>query len=79
MLNPRFDATHAGCFAKAGFYLMAMRQEHITEDEIRAATRQQGVREVGQVHVVILEINGSFAVLRDRGNRSSLLQVVIDA
>ena len=66
-------------FYEGQFLRDAMRREHVNEDEVRAVLRQQGVREIDQVHAVVLEINGTFSVLPERGPRSSLLQDVIDA
>lgn len=65
-------------FYEGQFLTDAMRLEHVNEDELRAAMRQQGVREIDQVHAVVLEINGSFSVLRERDTRSSLLQDVAE-
>jgi uncharacterized membrane protein YcaP (DUF421 family) len=54
-----------------------MKREHVNEDEIRAAIRKQGIRELDQVHAVVLEISGTFSILTGRGTRSSLLQDVV--
>jgi uncharacterized membrane protein YcaP (DUF421 family) len=51
-----------------------MRREHLNEDEIRAVMRQHGIRELSHVHPVVLEINGTFSVLRAHRHRSSLLE-----
>jgi uncharacterized membrane protein YcaP (DUF421 family) len=40
----------------------ALRRERVTESEVRAALRAQGISDVGQVGAVILETDGSFSV-----------------
>ncbi len=46
----------------------AMRQERVTEEEIRAAIRSQGIASVQEVSAVVLETDGSFSVLRRGGD-----------
>jgi uncharacterized membrane protein YcaP (DUF421 family) len=41
----------------------ALRAQRVTEDEVRAAMRAEGVRRVEDVEAVILETDGSFTVL----------------
>ena len=47
-----------------------MRQSRVTEGEIRAAVRSQGVASLKDVEAVVLETDGSFSVVR-RGNGQS--------
>jgi uncharacterized membrane protein YcaP (DUF421 family) len=50
---------HDGSFARA-----AMRDERITEDEIRAAIREASVADVSEVESVVLESSGEISVVR---------------
>jgi len=60
---------HRGEFLRA-----AMRHERVTEAEVRAAVRGQGVGALDDIDAVILETDGSFSVIRGgtSGRRSSL-------
>jgi uncharacterized membrane protein YcaP (DUF421 family) len=40
-----------------------MRAERVTEEEVRAAIRAQGILDLATVHAVVLETDGSFTVL----------------
>lgn len=81
---PRVDAVvksrprvlfHAGVFSGD-----ALRDERITEDEVRAAIRQASVGSVDEVESVVLESSGDLAVVRgapgDRRARRDLLEGV---
>ena len=52
----------------------AMKQERVTEEEVRAALRAQGAADMESVEAVILETNSSFSVVMKPadGSRSSL-------
>ncbi len=54
-----------------------LRRERVTESEIRAALRSQGITDVGQVAAVVLETDGSFSVIRQAGpgENSTLMDV----
>ena len=41
-----------------------MRQEYITEDEMRSQLRQQGIAEFGEVREACLEANGELSVIK---------------
>lgn len=56
--EPRLLLHHGECLPSA------MRQERVTEDEILAAIRAQGIAEVEKVEAVILETDGTFTVLQ---------------
>lgn len=47
------------------FLQQALRDERVTEGEVRAAVREQGIAEVESVAAVILETDGSFSVVTD--------------
>jgi len=49
---------HDGAFLRG-----AMRSERVTEEEVLAAVRQQGIAEMGSVEAVVLETDGSLNVL----------------
>lgn len=55
----------------------AMRRERVTESEVRAALRTQGIADLGQVDAVVLETDGSFSVIREigAGKTSTLVDV----
>lgn len=48
----------------------AMAAERVTEEEIRAAVRAQGIGTLEEVTAVVLETDGSFTVLRQAGHGS---------
>lgn len=57
-----------------GEYLSdAMRRQRVTEDEILAAMRQQGVAEPAKVDAVVLETEGSLSVLRQGADSAEQL------
>jgi uncharacterized membrane protein YcaP (DUF421 family) len=49
----------------------AMRRERITEEEIEAAIRQQGLATLEQVEAVVLETDGSLSVVHQAAQRES--------
>lgn len=56
----------------------AMKQQRVTEEEVRAALRTQGVSGVESVEAVVLESDSGFSVVVKpaSGQRSSLTDVV---
>ena len=52
------------------FLREAMRRERVTEDEIRAALRGQGIAAVEEVEAVVLETDSSFSVVRSSADAS---------
>lgn len=54
-----------------------LRRERVTESEVRAALRTQGISNLEQVGAVILETDGSFSVIRELGpeKNSTLVDV----
>lgn len=56
----------------------ALRQERVTEEEVLAAVRSQGIASLDEVAAVILETDGSVSVLRraENGEASALANVV---
>lgn len=53
---------------------VALRRERITEDELRAAVRAEGVAAMEDVEAVVLETDGSFSVIqRGAGSDASSL------
>jgi uncharacterized membrane protein YcaP (DUF421 family) len=65
--SPRFEGWIKGepklLFHRGRFLADAMRRERVTEDEVRAAIRQQGLGEPDAVCEVILETDGSMSVV----------------
>jgi uncharacterized membrane protein YcaP (DUF421 family) len=53
------------------FLWRAMAAERVTEEEIRAAVRAQGVGTLEEVAAMVLETDGSFTVLRQVGHGSA--------
>ena len=64
-------------FRRGNFLRDAMAKERVTESEIRAALRGQGIADAGQVEAVVLETDGSFSIVKDPSNgpRSTLIDV----
>lgn len=60
------------------FLPTALRQERVTEDEIRAAVRSAGISSLRKVHAVILETDGSFSVLPQDGSEDNSSLVGVD-
>jgi uncharacterized membrane protein YcaP (DUF421 family) len=64
-------------FRGGEFLRNAMRDERVTEDEIRAAVRSKGCTSMAQVTAVILETDASFSVVqRDEEKDASALHNV---
>jgi uncharacterized membrane protein YcaP (DUF421 family) len=53
----------------------ALREERVTEEEVRAAARAQGIGSLGEVDAVVLETDGSFSVLKQAGDGTALANV----
>lgn len=51
----------------------ALQQERVTESELRATLRAQGITALEDVEAIVLETDGSFSVLKQRGSSSSAL------
>jgi len=51
----------------------ALQQERVTASELRAALRAQGITALEDVEAIVLETDGSFSVLKQRGSSSSAL------
>ena len=63
-------------FYRGAFLRDAMRRERVTEGEVLAAIREQGVAAVGHVEAVVLETAGTISVLKKSDvTLSSLRQV----
>lgn len=62
---------------KGEFLKDAMRRERVTESEIRAALRGQGIGDASGVEAVVLETDGSFSIIKEGGSgaRSTLVDV----
>ena len=45
-----------------------MRRERVTENELRASLRAQGIADVSSVGAVVLETDGKMSVIRDLGS-----------
>jgi uncharacterized membrane protein YcaP (DUF421 family) len=52
-----------------GRFLEAMKSERVTEAEVRAAVRSQGLSEMESVAAVVLETDGSLTVLRNQDDQ----------
>lgn len=59
------------------FLSEAMTRERVTDAEVRAALRGQGIADVAEVEAVVLETDGSFSIIKESGNneRSTLIDV----
>ncbi|RUR39147.1 DUF421 domain-containing protein [Vreelandella populi] len=47
------------------FLTKALRESRVTQDEVRAAIRSNGLGSVGEAHAVILETDGSLSVVKE--------------
>jgi uncharacterized membrane protein YcaP (DUF421 family) len=54
----------------------ALRRERVTEDEVLAAMRSQGVSDLDRVKAVVLETDGSLSVVQDKGEGLDTLRNV---
>ncbi|HZY64719.1 MAG: DUF421 domain-containing protein [Actinomycetota bacterium] len=64
---------------KGEFLAGAMKQERVTEEEVRAALRSQGIAAVEEVEAVVLETESSFSVvMQPSGESASALADVSD-
>ncbi len=55
------------------FQAQALREERVTESEVRAALRTKGISGLEDVEAVVLETDGSFSVIENRGTSTSAL------
>ena len=66
-------------FHRGEFLTGAMKKERVTEQEIRAALRAQGIAAVEEVEAVVLETESSFSVvMKPSGESTSALYDVSD-
>jgi uncharacterized membrane protein YcaP (DUF421 family) len=63
-------------FYQGRFLREPMRQARVMEDEIQAVVRQQGMASLADVEAVILETDGTMAVVAARGGDQSALRSV---
>jgi uncharacterized membrane protein YcaP (DUF421 family) len=67
-------------FEDGSFRHREMRKERITEEEVRGAIREEGVRKIEDVNAVVLENDGSLTVVwKGKGPGRSALRDVKDA
>jgi uncharacterized membrane protein YcaP (DUF421 family) len=67
-------------FEKGEFLHREMRKERVTEEEVRGAIREEGVRRIEDVDAVVLENDGSLTVAwKGKGRGRSALRDVKDA
>ncbi len=64
-------------FHRGAFLREAMRQERVTEGEVRAAIRAEGIAALSEIEAVVLETDGSFSVIPKpaQGEKSTLSNV----
>lgn len=63
-------------FHEGEFLQQALRRERVTESEVRAAVRNQGIASMEAVEAVILETDGSFSTLRETSQPATALHGV---
>jgi uncharacterized membrane protein YcaP (DUF421 family) len=63
-------------FKDGDFQEHALRRERVTRDEVLAAARSDGIADMGEMHAVILETDGSFSVIKRPPEGRSTLQTV---
>lgn len=54
----------------------ALHQERVTESEVKAALRAQGITAIEDVEAVVLETDGTFSIMKERGSSASALEDV---
>lgn len=64
-------------FWKAQFKRENMLEERVTEKEIRAAVRSEGLMALEDVEAVVMETNGVFSVIKKQGSSASALADVV--
>lgn len=62
-------------FYRGQFRDKTMKKQRVAEGEVLAAIRSQGYGDISQVEAVVLETDGSFSVIKDLENSSSLKDV----
>ena len=62
-------------FYQGNFRASVLKQQRIAKGEVLAAIRSQGIGDMTQVGAVILETDGSFSVIKQLDNASSLQDV----
>ncbi|MBA2469298.1 MAG: DUF421 domain-containing protein [Chloroflexia bacterium] len=60
-------------FYRGAFLHTSMRESRVVEDEITAAVRQQGIGSMDEVEAVVLETDGTFAVVKPGNARATAL------
>jgi uncharacterized membrane protein YcaP (DUF421 family) len=55
-------------FLRGAFLPEALRRERVTESEVRAALRGQGIADAAKVYAVVLETDGSFSIIKEAGD-----------
>jgi uncharacterized membrane protein YcaP (DUF421 family) len=63
-------------FKDGAFQDEALRRERVTCDEVLAAARNEGISELGSMHAIILETDGSFSVIPHAPKGKSTLEPV---
>ena len=59
---------HQGCPLE-----QALRDERVTEDEVRSAVRSQGINSLDQVTAVVLETDGTFSIIKNSDHETTAL------
>jgi uncharacterized membrane protein YcaP (DUF421 family) len=64
-------------FFKGKFIHEHMRKERVTEEELRAAVRAEGLGDLAAVHAIVMETDGAFSVISEKTeNTESILSDV---
>jgi uncharacterized membrane protein YcaP (DUF421 family) len=63
-------------FVRGRYLRHAMQQQRATEEEVRAAVREHGLRSLEDVEAVVIETDGTFSVIERRGQAPSSLSDV---
>lgn len=75
MHSPKFQrlikAEPTLLFFRGRYQRAMLRKERVTEEEVVAAIRAQGVADLASVAAVVLETDGSFSVIADAANGSA--------
>lgn len=66
-------------YYRGEFLTEALRRERLTESEVRAAVREQGLASMSDVEAVVLETAGELSIIRTQGRDQSALVDVSQA
>jgi uncharacterized membrane protein YcaP (DUF421 family) len=70
-IRPMLDGSPVVLVYEGEVIKPVLRRERMTEQDLREAAREQGIADLNEVNVAILESGGKVSFIRDEGERSS--------